>query len=350
MMTSMDHAKSKDLRNTGGRALVVIPCLNEAEHLEDLIATLLGDAGRTEMRIVVADGGSTDGSQAIVRRLMEHDRRLVLLDNRQEIQSAGVNKAVDAYGNADFLIRIDAHAWYPPRYCEKLLDAQFETGADSIVVSMHAEGRSCFQRAAAAAQNSILGNGGSPHRNKTAGRWVDHGHHALMTIACFKAVGGYDESFSHNEDAELDLRLRTRGFRIFLTEKVSVTYYPRRALAGLFRQYFNFGGGRARNFLKHRQWPKLRQMLPLAVAPALGLALLAPLSLAFTFPMLVWATCCIGYGVWLGVTAREACAAVAGVAAMTMHLGWSIGFFAHLLRRGLRTSGGPRGLGAQAAP
>ena len=144
MMTSMDHAKSKDLRNTGGRALVVIPCLNEAEHLEDLIATLLGDAGRTEMRIVVADGGSTDGSQAIVRRLMEHDRRLVLLDNRQEIQSAGVNKAVDAYGNADFLIRIDAHAWYPPRYCEKLLDAQFETGADSIVVSMHAESdRNC---------------------------------------------------------------------------------------------------------------------------------------------------------------------------------------------------------------
>ena len=39
------------------------------------------------------------------------------------------------------------------------------------------------------------------------GHWADHGHHALMRISAFRAVGGYDESFSHNEDAELDYRL-----------------------------------------------------------------------------------------------------------------------------------------------
>ena len=33
-----------------------------------------------------------------------------------------------------------------------------------------------------------------------------------MRIAAFSDVGGYDESFSHNEDAELDHRLNVAGF------------------------------------------------------------------------------------------------------------------------------------------
>ena len=33
-----------------------------------------------------------------------------------------------------------------------------------------------------------------------------------MRIAAFRGVGGYDESFSHNEDAELDYRLRQAGY------------------------------------------------------------------------------------------------------------------------------------------
>ena len=35
----------------------------------------------------------------------------------------------------------------------------------------------------------------------------------------FKAIGGYDDTFSHNEDAELDNRLTDAGFRIFLTAR-----------------------------------------------------------------------------------------------------------------------------------
>ena len=34
--------------------------------------------------------------------------------------------------------------------------------------------------------------------------YVDHGHHAAFRAASFKAIGGYDETFSHNEDAEFD--------------------------------------------------------------------------------------------------------------------------------------------------
>jgi succinoglycan biosynthesis protein ExoA len=311
--------------------LVVIPCLNEEKHIEQVVTKLAAEADRVNLHIVIADGGSTDQTRSIVQRLVTSNSCIKLLDNSKRIQSAGVNAAVRKYGgNAQFLIRVDAHASYSDRYCEMLLKEQNRTRADSVVVAMHAVGHTCFQRAAAAAQNSILGNGGATHRNESYAGWTDHGHHALMTLAAFNAVGGYDETFSHVEDVELDIRLSRRGFHLYLTDETQVTYYPRISAAGLFQQYFNIGRGRARYFLKHRKHAKIRHLGLAAVAPAVCLLTLIPVAGVFAIPALAWISLCIAYGIGLGVRSRDVCAAAAGVAAMAMQAGWSFGFFLEL--------------------
>src|SRR4029079_13894304 len=150
-------------------------------------------------------------------------------------------------------------------------------------------------------------------RNATDGRFVDHGHHALMALSAFRAVGGYDEAFSHNEDAELDNRLTASGFRIYLMGGTSITYYPRRSPVALFRQYFMIGRGRAQNTLKHRRNAKLRHFVLAVVAPAICLAALARLSRALAAPPLAWAAICLGYGFLIGLRLRDPCAAVSGI-------------------------------------
>jgi succinoglycan biosynthesis protein ExoA len=311
-----------------GSALVIVPCLNEQRHIEQVVAKLAREAERLDLKVIVADGGSTDRTCSIVQGIARSNARIALMENPKRVQSAAINAAVNKYGSGSrFLIRVDAHASYPDRYCEALLSVQARTQADSVVVTMRTVGSSCFQRAAAAAQNSLLGNGGSAHRNETADRWVQHGHHALMTIDAFKAVGGYDETFTHNEDAELDARLVDRGFRIYLTGEVRVTYYPRGSVVGLVQQYFNFGRGRARNFLKHPESVKFRHLVLVGVAPTLCLGLLTPISTIFALPGLAWAGLCVGYGIVLGGRLRDPCAAAAGIAAMAMQAGWSFGFF-----------------------
>jgi succinoglycan biosynthesis protein ExoA len=308
------------------KTLVVIPCLDEAEHLPGILDRLLVEAQQLDMMIVVVDGGSVDGSRDIIRRLQARVPRIALLDNPQRIQSAGVNLAVKRYGEgADFLIRMDAHADYPDQFCETLLTVQATTGADSVVTSTRAAGGTCFQRAVAAAQNSRLGNAGAAHRMPARDRWVDHGHHALMTMSAFRAVGGYDQTFSHNEDAELDMRLRAQGFRIFLSSEVPITYYPRRSPAALYRQFRMYGRGRARNLLKHRARPRLRQLLPLTVVPAIGLLPLAPIAPALALPALCWTVACLTHGLLIGLR-RDRCSCAAGLAAMIMHFAWSMGF------------------------
>jgi succinoglycan biosynthesis protein ExoA len=317
---------------SSGSALVIVPCLNEEKDIEQVLANLAREAERLDLKIAVADGGSTDRTCSIVQEIARSNARVVLMKNPKRIQAAAVNAAVSKYGSEiRFLIRVDAHSSYPDRYCETLLSVQARTQADSVVVAMRTAGSSCFQRAAAAAQNSLLGNGGSAHRNETADRWVEHGHHALMTIDAFKAVGGYDETFTHNEDAELDARLIEHGFHIYLTGQVRVTYYPRGSAVDLVQQYFNFGRGRARNFLKHPESIKLRHLVLAAVAPILCLGLLTPVAGIFALPALAWAGLCLGYGVVVGKRLRDPCAAAAGIAAMAMQAGWSFGFLRELI-------------------
>ncbi len=307
--------------------LAVIPCLNEAAHIEAIAQAILAEADRVPLTLVIADGGSTDGTQELAQNLARQNARVFFLENTKRIQSAAVNLAIQRFGAGHaFLIRIDAHADYPQHYCETLLREQAATGADSVVVSMIAKGEAGFQAAAAAAQNSILGNGGSAHRRTGEGRFTDHGHHALMRLSAYRSAGGYDETFTHNEDAELDIRLRSLGYRIWLSGMPPVTYYPRATPTALFRQYFNYGKGRARTLFKHKTRPKLRQSVPLAVAPALLLALLTPVHPAFALPVAAWASLCTAYGIGLGIRKRNASAMLSGFAAMIMHLGWSAGF------------------------
>ena len=352
------HLATVDAEMPGAQAkptepavLVVIPCLNEASNIPSIARQLLQEADRVPLRIVIADGGSNDGTREFVQSLSAADDRVLFLDNKKRIQSAALNKAVQEMGRgSEFLVRVDAHSRYPADYCESLLVEQARTGADCVVVGMVAEGDTSFQRAAAAAQNSVLGNGGSAHRRSGSGRFVDHGHHALMRLSAFQSVGGYDETFSHNEDAELDTRFRAAGFKIWLSGSEPIGYFPRRSARALFSQYINYGRGRARTVFKHRMRPKLRQSLPLAVAPALMLALLAPFNLVFAVPAASWMAICAGYGLLLGLRERSACAAMSGPAAMLMHFGWSVGFLREAIKHIVKRQAGDNAAISQPTP
>lgn len=312
--------------------LIVIPCLNEEQHISGLLTQLSAVQARLGGQIVVVDGGSTDGTVAKTWDIARQNPAIKLLHNPQKIQSAAINLAVACYGQtAEHLIRIDAHSDYPDDFVDRLLAEAKTVDAASIVVSMHAKGTPFLQRVNAAAQNSPVGNGGSKHRLQSSGEFVDHGHHALILLNAFTEVGGYDESFTHNEDAEFDHRLRDFGHKIWLTAETDLTYYPRDSLAALGRQYFNYGKGRAQNILKHRIVPRLRQAKVMAVLPALVMATLAIFHWVLALPALMWAGYCLAMGLKISRQEKHPALVFTTLSAMLMHASWSLGFWTKIL-------------------
>ena len=316
------------------RVLVVIPTLNEAaviaRTLHELDTDLPPD---TRTTVVVADGGSTDGTQQIVARLAAQRADLHLVANPRRLQSAAVNLAARRFGGeADILVRCDAHAFYPPGYVGALADSLERSGADAVVVPMDSIGDTCVRRAVAWLSDTPVGSGGSAHRGGRSSGFVDHGHHAAFRMASFRRVGGYDESFSHNEDAELDCRQRALGARIWLDAGIRLGYQPRGTAVALWRQYRAYGRGRSRTVRRHPGSMRLRQ---LAVPLHLALSVLA-LGLAPWWPLaLLWPALYLGAlaltGFALAWRHRSACGLLAAPLAATMHTAWALGFFGGLL-------------------
>ncbi len=324
-------------------ASVVIPTLNEIAHIDALLVQLLGEPAAVVGEILVADGGSRDGTLEIVSSYAERSSRVRLIDNPERIQAAGVNRAVAAADRRfDVIVRVDAHARYPADYVARLLASIDATSADSVVVRLTTQGRGGFQSAVAIAQNSRIGTGGSAHRVGGASTWVDHGHHAAFRRAPFERTGGYDTSFEANEDAELDARLRALGGRIWLDAAIPVIYFPRDTIRGLARQYFRYGSGRARTSIKHGERLRMRQMLPpvvvLTIACSLVGAVFTPVLLVIP---LFYALALLAAASLFAIKTRSTVALLAAPALATMHISWGVGFLWRKLAS-KRQAGHPR--------
>src|SRR5215468_7969308 len=86
---------------------IAMPCLNEEGYIEDCIRCVQSqDYPRDRIEILVADGGSMDATREILGRLAADDPRIVVIDNPDRIQAAGLN-AMIRRAKGDVIIRMD---------------------------------------------------------------------------------------------------------------------------------------------------------------------------------------------------------------------------------------------------
>ena len=311
---------------------IVIPALNEERYIASCLQSLLKQIDPSRSEIIVIDGGSDDSTLRIVSEMAARHPMIRTLQNPKRIQSAAMNLgASSASPRSTLLMRADAHAEYPAGFVAACIHDLKESHATSVVVPMRAIGRACFQRAVAAAQNSWIGNGGSRHRSLAQSGFVTHGHHALFDRRFFQELGGYHESFTHNEDAEYDHRSRIANGKIWMSA-IPVLYFPRETIRGLARQYYNHGRGRARTLLAHNLRPALRQLLPPAILAINLVAILLAFGRPwFIFVPLFYVAACSLIGFWNAVRLHDVCAVAAGLASIVMHMSWGAGFIIQTL-------------------
>ena len=317
--------------------VVVVPTLNEAAVIEACLASLLDTDGMADVPVVVADGGSTDGTQEIVRGLTARWPKLSLVRNPRRRQAAAVNDAARAHPDTQLVVRADAHALYPPRFAARVAEAMTAREAQGLAVPMDAEARpgaGAFARANAMAVDTPLGSGGSAHRGGTASGWVDHGHHAGLATEAFLALGGYDEGLIANEDAEYDTRLARAGGRVWLEASIRVRYFVRERPSALWRQYHGYGRGRAAHVRRHRVRPRMRQLAPALHAGLLAASLVGSpfIPTALAYPTL-YAGVLGATSIWLAVRHRDAAGLLAWAPLGIMHLAWGAGFWRGMAAR-----------------
>lgn len=262
------------------RISVIVPMLNEGDHVESLVDSLASQDWTGALEVIVADGGSTDGS---VERLSTAASRanlpLRIIANPVGWVSHGLNACIrEATG--DLIVRLDCHSRYPSDYLRLCANAASETGASNVGGIVIAEGRTVGERATACAMGSPFGGIGWTRHGAGDGRAeVDTVTYGAFRPEAFARAGLFDESLGRNQDDEFNFRLRRAGGTIVLDPEIRTYYTPRGALGAVFRQYHEYGFWKVPVMLRHRSVLSARSLVPLAfVGSAAFLATAAPAS------------------------------------------------------------------------
>lgn len=317
----------------------IMPILNEANHVEAAVVSLLAQEYPGPVEVALAVGPSTDGTSELVHRLAAEDPRITVVDNPVGSTPNGLNAAIRA-SRHPVIVRVDAHSVLPAGYTRLAVETLQRTGAANVGGVMHAQGVTPFEKAVAAAYGSRVGLGGTKlHRGG------EEGPSETVYLGVFDRdqitdAGLFDEYFKRGQDWELNRRLREAGKVVWFNPELSVVYRPRSSWERLARQFLSTGMWRGEIA---RRFPSANGLRYFA-APAAVVANLVGVTTAAAgavvtartgrhSPLLLGAAAPVGYAAMVSAAAVpvvrqegwQAALRYPGVLAV-MHGAWGTGF------------------------
>jgi succinoglycan biosynthesis protein ExoA len=270
---------NEDLHAPVGRITVIAPMRDEAPNLAAFVDDLAAQDFAGPLQILVADGGSTDGSAARLSELAgARGLDLSVLHNPQGWVSHGLNLCVER-ADGDLIVRLDCHSRYPADYLRRLADLAARTGGWNVGGRTVARGVTPIERAVATAMVSPFGGIDWTRVGGTEPVQVDTVKFGAFRPIAFREAGSFDEEMVRNQDDEFNLRIEEAGGEIFLDPTITLDYLPRGSLRAVWSQYSQYGFWKVAVMTKHRRILTLRSMAPLAFVGSVALlAVLAPFS------------------------------------------------------------------------
>jgi glycosyltransferase involved in cell wall biosynthesis len=279
--------------NAPERACLVMPFRNEARHLPEVLASLAAQrAPGARLRYVFVDSASSDDGAAVARAWLD------ATGNSGEVvtvERPGISRALNA-GIAraapdEIVVRLDAHTLYDPDYLAQLIAALAALPRNVWWVGgslIEPLAGSFSQRLVRALMTNPTGLGASDWRRARRLRRVESNVYlGAFRPGVLRALGGFDEDWIANEDAELAARIYAAGGEVWFVP-VRCAYRINRGPRATLAQWHRYGFWRARTIVRHPATLRPRHAAPpLALALGLALALsplrpaLLPLAAAF---------------------------------------------------------------------
>ena len=275
---------------------VVIPCRNEKAHIKECIRAIYKCElpERAEINVFVVDGMSDDGTREIVETLKNDYPSLRLVDNKKQLTPFAFNLGIYAGGKVDFVQIVGARHILSKNYlsrCIKKLETDTATwcvGGRIINEFVNRKGRII-----SIAMSTSFGMGLGNFRTLERSGFTDTVTSPMYPYWVFEKIGFFDEQLIRNQDDDFNYRITKDGGKIYYEHDISLKYYVRGNLKGLWRQFFQYGYWKVYVNKKHKAVTTMRQLAPpifvlylLATSPILMIGNYA--MLFGSFPLTVY--------------------------------------------------------------
>jgi hypothetical protein len=332
---------------------VLVPVLDEERFIADSVRAMQAQRFPGTIEILLADGGSTDGTRAILAEVARRDPRVRVLENPRGTTPSGLNVAL-ANARGRWVARMDAHTEYGDEYLAHGVERLRRGGTRWVSGPPVAAGSGPVSRAVALALRTPLGRGASrkwaAESNGGAQEYeLDSGVFAgVWERRTLLAYGGWDEGWPRNQDSEMAGRFLAEGEKLICLPAMAAHYTPRNSLAGLWRQYLEYGEYREKTAVRHPQTMRRSHLLApsLVIAAAAAVAAPTPLRTIARMGIGVYGVAVVAGSLAVARHAKDARdAALVPIVLVVMHLAHGAGTIRGSLRNGPPLAGIASALG-----
>ena len=269
---------------------IIIPTLNEEKFITECLNSVVNQTYPLErMDVIVVDGGSKDETHSIVEKFHIRYENIRLLNNSGRIQSIAFNIGVK-FSDAPYIIRLDAHAIYDPKYseiCIMRLQENVNRGNVGGRWDIVAQNSPLVAQANAILNSCKFGIGGASFRVGALAGNVDTVPFGAFPRNVIDKIGGMREDLIRGEDNEFNFRIRNAGYEIFFDPNIVCTYYARATMKGSVKQMYANGKSIGHLLRIDRRIISLRHFVPFLFT----LSIISGFVLSFVTK---WFTCLLG--------------------------------------------------------
>ena len=251
------------------QATIVIPILNEINFIKDCINSIKDNNSNFNCyEVFLIDGGSTDGTKALLADLASKYTNIQTLENPKKYAASAMNIGIKK-STTDLIIRLDAHAIYLDSYIQtaiNILKSSNKSVANiggSIITKQSSNSNVSFL--ISFVLSSPFGVGNSVFRTK---KLLVETEVDTVPFGCFKKkaiieVGLYNEEEIRGEDLDLNTRLIKNGYKVILSPQLRSIYYSRENYFDFIKQAFTNGKVVLSKRRGTNSYHKVRHYIPL---------------------------------------------------------------------------------------
>ena len=260
---------------------VILAVRNEAQFIKNAVESILQqDTPNFQLEVLVLDGMSSDGTAGIVTELARSDSRVRLLSNKLQKTPFAFNLGLKE-SKGEYVCIFGAHTSYNRDYISVCLNELIKheaVGCSGQVITQPAN-TSSQANVVAWSLSHWFGSSTRSVRTQPEG-FRDAIPYPIMKKHALITVGGYDEELHRNQDNDMNQRLRSRGYRLYLTGKTQCQYFVKATVRSLLQYAFNTGYWNVISFRRNKTAMRLRHFVPFAFV----LVLLGAATAAVTAP------------------------------------------------------------------
>jgi len=272
---------------------IILPCRNEEKYIATCIQSLINNqSADLQLEIIVVDGMSTDKTIEILKKYTTQFSFIKLIRNPEKTVPYAMNLGI-AHAQGEFIVRVDAHAFYPENYVSTLVNNLNALNADNVGALWRTDVLTKNKKTLAIKE--VLSN-----RFGVGNALFRVGIHKVTEVdtvpfGCYKKdifakYGLYDTRLTRNQDIELNKRIIRGGGKIYLLPDLECTYFARETFSAIAKNNYNNG---LWNILTVKYTKKfsslsLRHFIPLLFI----LSLIFPVLFSFLYTPLIWIAAC----------------------------------------------------------